>query len=452
MRVLRLAILMAVSAAGAIAQVAQPLDASLRRGVSEPSFFVGQPAFVAVFEVIPGQGVQQIFPRSTSQASTPVEPGEYLLSRPFRSQYRYAGWNYNAMPYARPMWMVDNRGRIISYYYTTGWSGTEAGWGAATIAPTRTLLLVASRRPLRRVASADAASHWLQQVVGFRAISSTIITPSAMLDDIVEAVLPVGSAEDDVMVDVLELTDSDPAYSRYAGQSISFYCPTGTYNIPAEYFFASGVFYCPIRQPYADTPPTTPSTPVDTAKGTVEQLAPARKVPPKYQVDEEAVPYRRGVIATPTTVTQPVEGYQPYRRGGGTTEEGFKPYGRGVGTTDVAPRGTILVGVPVDPTGLARGGVTPNAEAWVPRGVRNVPAENGGGRYGNDRSYTPSSQTRSEGYRPATTAIGTTTTTTSTSASPSTSSADQAARSAASREAVGAARPASTTTVPPDTR
>ncbi|MBI2407205.1 MAG: hypothetical protein HYV19_02740 [Gemmatimonadetes bacterium] len=431
MRILRLAILLAVSAAGASAQAAQPLEASLRRGVSEPSFFVDQPAYVAVFEVIPGQGVLQLFPRSTSQASKPVEPGEYLLSRPFRSTYQYAGWNHGTMPVARPMWMVDNRGRIISYYYTTGWTGTEAGWGAATIAPTRTLLLVASRRQLRRVASADAASHWLQQVVGFRAIASTIIAPTAMLDDIVEAVLPVGSAEDDVVVDVLELTDSDPAFSRYAGQSISFYCPTGTYNIPAEYFFASGVFYCPMRHPLLDSPPATPSAPVDTTSVKVEQVAPVRKVPLKYQVDEAAVPYRRGVIATPTTVTQPVEGYQPYRRG--------------VGTTDVSPRGTIVVGVPVDPTGLARTGVTPTAEAWTPRGVRTVPFDNGGGRYGNDRPYTPSTQTRSESYRPASTSIGTTTTATSTTtSSPSTASADQAARSAASREAINAARPAAT--------
>ena len=154
MTMLRVAVLLAVGAAGAAAQVAAPLEASLRRGVNEPSFYVDQPAYVAVFEVIPGQGVQQLFPRTTYQSQRAVEPGEYLLSRPFQSRIGYAGWGAS-VPYARPMWMVDSRGRIISYYYTTGWTGTEAGWGAAFIPPTRTLLLVASRTPLRRVAKSD---------------------------------------------------------------------------------------------------------------------------------------------------------------------------------------------------------------------------------------------------------------------------------------------------------
>ena len=103
-------------------------------------------------------------------------------------QYGYYGWN-GAMPYAQPMYMVDGYGRIASYYYTTGWTGTQM------TSPLRTLLLVASRRPLRRVTSPEAAQHWLQQTVGFQAISHSLYAPQSMLTDIVDAILPDGAGE-----------------------------------------------------------------------------------------------------------------------------------------------------------------------------------------------------------------------------------------------------------------
>lgn len=452
MRVLRLAALLAACTVGAAAQVARPLEASLRHGTSEPSFFVDQPAYVAVFEVIPGQGVQQLFPRTTSQAAKPVEPGEYLLSRPFRSQYRYYGWNY-AMPYARPMWMVDNQGRIISYYYTTGWTGTEAGWGASSLAPTRTLLLVASRRPLRQVGSPDAAQHWLQQALGFRAISSTVIAPDAFLTDIVDAIMPLGSTVDDIVVDVLEVTDHYNAYNRYAGQSIAFYCPTGMYNIPADYFFATGMFYCPIRH-YYDSPGSTPTgTPGGGDTVTTEKLQlPARKVPSKSIVEEQAVPLRRGVVATPVNPSMlPEEGYRPYRPSGGESEEGFKSFARGVRTTGVGPQGTIAVGVPVDPTGLQRGNVTPASEAFVPWIVRSVPTEGvSGARRANSGGWTTGTAggTGSPQYGNNASSTGSAAASASSPAAASAASQAQAERSAASREAVSAARPASTTKDP----
>ncbi len=446
MSLLRTVVLLAVTAAGAAAQVASPLEASLRRGVSEASFYVDQPAYVAVFEVLPGQGVQQLFPRSSWQAARPVEPGEYLLSRPFRSQYGYYGWNWS-MPVARPMWMVDNGGQIISYYYTTGWTGSEAGWGAATIPPVRTLLLVASRSPLRRVSTPDAARSWLQNVVGFRAISSAVIAPSDMLTDIVDAVLPLGLSVDDVVVDVLEVTDDYNAYGRYAGQSISFYCPYGAVNIPASFFFASGIFYCPSRTPY-DNGPSTPATPAggDTVRTEQLDMRP-RRASPKYNVDESAVPLRRGVIATPVTPSLlPEEGVRPYRPQGGARDEGVRPYGRGVGTTDVGPRGTITVGVPIDPVGVSRYGATPFAEAYVPRAVRNVPTDGAlgyAGRYDGRSSagWTGSSASGARSQGSANSGASTVSTPTSTSSAPSASQA-QGARSAASREAVSAARPA----------
>lgn len=452
MRFLKTAALLAVCAAGAAAQVRPPLEASLRRGSFEPLFHVDQPAYVAVFEVIPGQGVQQVFPRSASQAAKPVEPGEYLLSRPFRSQLSNYGWNAS-MPVARPMYMLDNRGRIVSYFYATGWSDYEAGWGAAGPGPSRTLLLVASRAPLRLVSSPDAARQWLQHVVGFRAISSTVLAPQAMLTDIVDAVIPTGTNMDDIVVDVLEVVEFDVGANRWMGQSITFACPGGLYAIPAQYFFASGMFYCPVVRPYADAP-ATPAGPVPIDTVTREQVQPlARKVPPKYAVEEGAVQLHGGIrTTTPVMPPAPVEeGYRPYRRGGGTAEEGVRAYGRGVGTT-AAPRATLTIGAPIIPAGVEPARLIPSTGAWVPPIPGAVPSDHGygAGRFTPSGGYgtTASGSTNRSGERPShsTTSTSSTSTvpasSTPSAASSPTPSQAQAERSAASRAEVSATRAA----------
>ncbi len=453
MRLLSTAVLLAVCAAGAAGQVHSPLEATLRRGSLEPLFYVDQPAYVAVFEVIPGRGVQQIFPRSSHQASKPVEPGEYLLGRPFRSQLDHSGWSA-AREYARPMYMLDNRGRIISYYYTTGWTGYEAGWGEAGSGLTRTLLLVASRAPLRLVSSPDAARQWLQHVVGFRAIASTVVAPQSMLTDIVAAVIPTGTSMDDVVVDVLEVWDDVySGSSRWMGQSITFACPGGTYRVPAQFFFASGTFYCPVAQPYADTPGTPPAgpVPIDTVTREGVQL-PGRRVPPKYQVDEDAVPLRGGVRSTAPLMppSQGEEGYRPYRRGGGAAEEGFRAYGRGVGTAE-APRATLTVGAPIIPEGVQPARLIPSTGAWVPPipGATSSDFGYGAGRFTSSGGYGTSSSSsgnrsgdvsRSTASTPSSSAPAAAAPTSSTqSQSPSQA---QAERSAASRAEVSAARAA----------
>lgn len=458
MRFLNTVALLAVCAAGVAAQGRPPLDASLRRGAFEPLFYVNQPAHVAVFEIIPGQGIQQLFPRSTYQSSRPVEPGDYLLSRPFRSQIGYNGWS-TATPYARPMYLLDGTGRITSYYYATGWTGYEAGWGAAGFGPTRTLLLVASRAPLRLVTSPDAARQWLQQVVGFRAISSTIYAPRSMLTDVVDAVIPTGSSVDDIVVDVLEIDDYYHSANRFVGQSITFACPSGYYSLPAEFYFATGVFRCPLRQPNVDTPAAPPG-PVPADSGKTELLQPkARTVPPKYEVEEGAVQLRGGIRTTSPVMTPShvEEGYRPYRRGAGTDEEGFRSYGRGIGTTE-ATRATLTLGAPISPEGIQPARLIPSTGAWVPPipgaapraygygAGRFTPSGSGGGYNGtsagttaNHSSGTPSTTDS----RTTSSSSPATSSTTSSATSPSPSQA-QAERSAASRAEVSATRTAAT--------
>lgn len=458
MRFLSTVVLLSVCAAGAAAQGQPPLEATLRRGSLEPLFYVDQPAYVAVFEVIPGRGVQQIFPRSAHQASEPVEPGEYLLGRPFRSQLDNYAWSA-AREYARPMYMLDNRGRIISYYYTTGWTGYASGWGGEGVGPTRTLLLVASRAPLRLVSSPDAARQWLQHVVGFRAITNTIVAPQSMLTDIVAAVIPTGTRMDDIVVDVLEVQDDlNYGSSRWIGQSITFACPGGYYRIPAQFFFAHGTFYCPMARPYADTPGGTPMAPapVDTVTREGVQL-PGRKVPPKYQVDEDAVQLRGGVRTTsPLMLPAPGdEGYRPYRRGGIAAEEGFRSYGHGVGTTE-ASRAVLTVGAPVIPEGAQAARLIPSTGAWVPP-ISGAPSSEYGygagrftpsGTYGGYGSSAGGSTNRSGDVSRSTATTSSSSSSSSagtaaTSSAPSqTASQAQAERSAASRAEVSATRAA----------
>lgn len=465
MRFLKSVALLAVCAASAAAQGQPPLDATLRRGSFEPLFFVDQPAYVAVFEVIPGRGVQQIFPRSAHQASGPVEPGEYLLSRPFRSQLDYQGWSA-VREYARPMYMLDSRGRVISYYYATGWSGTEAGWGAVGVGPTRTLLLVASRAPLRLVSSPDAARQWLQHVVGFRAVSSAVMAPQSMLTDIVAAVIPTRTNMDDVVVDVLEVQD-DLNYSsnRWMGRSVTFACPSGYYSVSAQFFFASGMFHCPMARPAADSPPTPMGpVPVDTSTSELLQQK-ARRVPPRYMVEEDAVQLRGGVrTTTPVTSPTPVEeGYRPYRRSGGTAEEGFRPFGRGIGTTE-ATRSTITLGAPIIPEGVQSARLIPSTAAWVPPipgaaptdygygAARFTPSGSAGGYNGSSAGTTSNRAggTSSSSEPRSTTASSASGTASSRPPSSPSPSQAQAERSAASRAEVSAARAAGTAGTKPN--
>lgn len=461
MRVLRMAALVAAFAATAAAQVQKPLEASLRRGAIEALFAVDQPAYVAVFEAIPGQGIQQLFPRSSYQAERAVDPGEYLLSRPFRSQYSSYGW-YTAMPYARPVYMLDATGRIEGYYYTTGWSGPYGSRGRMDVAPTRTLLMVASRLPLRLVESPDAARHWLQQVVGFRALSFSVTPPQALLDDIVAAILPAGAGIDDVVVDVLELTEADYGWQRMASQSVTFRCPGGgVYQMRAEFFFGSGDFWCPTPRVALSegSTPLTPSQPsVDTSH--IEGVRSARRVPSKTDVanDPELVP--RGARPRPATPTSdapvmPVEDYHLYtrRRHDGGRDDGVRAYGRGVGTIEAPSHATFTVGLPPLVEGVRSRGVVVVTGAYVPP-VPGGSAGEGGYRSGRptDGPYRSSGGAQSSGGYNAGGTMATSTNATASSAASGSSAANatststpaqaaQSARSSAHSAEVKAAKP-----------
>jgi hypothetical protein len=190
---------------------------------------------------------------------------------------------------------------------------------------------------------------------------------------------------------------------------------------------------------------------VDTVTREGLQL-PARKVPPKYQVDEEAVQLRGGVRTTTPLMppSQGEEGYRPYRRGGGVAEEGFRAFLGGVGTTE-APRATLTVGAPIIPEGVQPARLIPSTGAWTPPVPGAAPSDYG---YGAGR-FTPSGGygTASSGSSNRSGDASRSTATTSSSSAPGsgatasstpsqTPSQAQAERSAASRAEVSATRAA----------
>jgi hypothetical protein len=462
MRILKAAVLLAASAACAAAQGQRPLEATLRRGAMEALFSVDEPAYVAVFEAIPGQGIQQIFPRSTMQASRPVEPGEYLLSRPLHAYTNY-GWEF-ARPYARPVWMLDAGGRIAGYYYTTGWNGP---YGARSLAyaPTRTLLMVASRFPLRLVGGPDAAQHWLQRVVGFRELTFSVAPTQSTFDDIVAAVLPTGAGVDDVVVDVLDLIDQDDVWHHFNAQSITFRCPGGSlYSMNAQFFFESGDFWCPLPRIAVNSAPVTP-VPLPVEGPPVEGIKGFRRVPTKTDVapDEGVRALPRGVRNSPVTPSaqSPVEeGVRMYngRRAGGSGDDGPRVYRRGAGA-ELPAHSSVLIGETPHVEGVRTRGVGTVNSAYVPPGApsafegyrgRVVPD----GRSGGNTPYVGGmsagfSTSASSGSSAGTASAGSSSANASAAASASAAQAAQAARSAESRATIDAARPAATATVVP---
>ena len=467
MRILKAVVLLAALATGAAAQAQRPLEASLRRGAFEAVFSVNEPAYVAVFEAIPGRGIQQIFPRSSMLASRPVEPGEYLLSRPLRSHFN-DGWEFGR-PYARPVWMLDATGRIAGYYYTTGWAGPY-GARSLSYAPTRTLLMVASRFPLRLVDGPDAAQHWLQRVVGFRELTFSVAPTQSTFDDIVGAILPTGAGVDDVVVDVLDLVQPDDAWQRMAAQSITFSCPGGgVYSMSAQFFFESGDFWCPLPRIVDNaTAAIAASPPVDAPP--VEGIKPFRRVPTKTDVapiEEGVRALSRGVRNAPGTpsVQSPVEeGARMYRgrRAGGGGDDGSRAFGRG--GVDLPAHSSVLIGEMPHVEGVRTHGVGTVNGAYVPPGtpsanegyrVRVVPEGRDGGNTpyvgGMSAGFSTSS---SSGAAAGASSAGVSNANASPAASAATSaaanaSAAQAARSAESRATIDAARPSATGSVPP---
>ena len=232
MHLMKAACLMCVLSAATPAQDTSPLNAMLTLGVGEPAFHLNQPAYVAVFEFLPGRGVRQVLPVTRAQAAERMEPGQHLLSR-----YYTGGMSQGVT--AIPIQVTKANGQTQTMFYASRKSREQ------DVAPTRTLVIVASRHPLRRVASREEDA-WLRQVTNFRSGENTVFASEAMVDAVVGAVMPAGFGEDDQSADVLEFDTRTVGNTNHlAGQALLLACPSGSVSISAQEFSEIGSFRCP---------------------------------------------------------------------------------------------------------------------------------------------------------------------------------------------------------------
>jgi|GEM_PF-1427149 len=190
-----------------------PLAARITdRGGSDFSVDLNRPAYVAVFEILPGQGVGLLYPRyEREDAYFPAG----LSSLDLRHAARDYNWYSGSMSAAR-----YSRSEPRSYF------------------------LVASKRPLRISRFQRGGGGALRSVLGLSAYGA--VDQQAVMNDLVGAIVPDQPAEDwttDVFT-VWPSRGNHYYYAEYPRQYVQVYCGDGTYDIvPVELSrFACGRF------------------------------------------------------------------------------------------------------------------------------------------------------------------------------------------------------------------
>ena len=182
-RVLALALscgLIAGPPSSALAQRPDSLDLAVkvfRVPGDEPGFELNRPAYVAVFEIRPGVGIAQLYPDHSEGSRTTAAKGRTYLQA---SRARY------------------NRAASQSQFD----NGPVSSFGVDQLRTMRTILVVASDRPLR-VAGPAATSALLRRVERLRTLRSGRVLMADLLA-IVEAVKPEDAGAE-VVTDVMEV-------------------------------------------------------------------------------------------------------------------------------------------------------------------------------------------------------------------------------------------------------
>lgn len=225
----------------------RPLHARLLEGGGNIRVDLNRPAHVAIFEVVPGQGVALVYPRTTElsffgEGSNPVIPS--FASTRF--------WRYDGVRARRA-------GRYVNGY-TPGGSGP------------RHLLLVASERPLE--VERFQREGTLRRVLGVA--SYTSVNQARVVDDLIATVVPPQPDEawsTDVVTIWPRVTD---VFER--GPVVPVECRNGQFiYAPVEL-----LSYACATVDRVTTPPPPSPTPEDTARtpeGGVRKPTPRRPVP-----------------------------------------------------------------------------------------------------------------------------------------------------------------------------
>lgn len=173
-------VLLAAPCVGVAAQASDSLALSVslfRVAGDEPGFELNRAAYVAIFEVRPGEGVAQLFPDNTEMSRTSLPKGRSYLQGS-RAQY--------------------NR-QISRAQYNYAPQGSS---GIDVLRTPRTILIVASDRPLRVAGPASTAAT-LRRVERLRSLRTGRVTMEDLMA-IIEAVRPEAAGAE-LVTDVLEL-------------------------------------------------------------------------------------------------------------------------------------------------------------------------------------------------------------------------------------------------------
>jgi hypothetical protein len=180
-----------------------PLAARITpRGNSDFTVDLNRPAYVAVFEILPGQGVGLLYPRYEREDA-----------------YFPAGFS-----------PLDLTGTSRDYnWYSSSLSGRYSR------SEPRAYFLVASRRPLRISRFQRGGGDALRSVLGLSTYGA--VNYQSVMNDLVGAIVP-NQAEEDWTTDVYTVWPSRGDryyYAEYPQQYVQVYCGDGTYDVvPVE--------------------------------------------------------------------------------------------------------------------------------------------------------------------------------------------------------------------------
>ena len=197
---------------------------------------LNRPAYVAMFEILPGQGVGLLYPA-------------------YSAEQAYFPSGFTTLP--------SHGVRRYDSYFTGGISRYTRG-------EPRFYFLVASRQPLRSIARFQRSDGAIRSVLGLSAYST--FNYRQVMDDLVQAVVPY-QGDEDWTTDVLAVWP-DRGYGYYAdnGGYQRIYCDDGTVEIvPIELIGWGGCHRrrdhpTVVRQPRVTGPP--PSKPGDSTQVT----------------------------------------------------------------------------------------------------------------------------------------------------------------------------------------
>ncbi len=152
-------------------------------GANEPLLYLGQPAYVALFELVPGRGVVQLYPLTRYEAGYLVEPG-YRQIIPARADMA-----------RRMSWQAARAVRDFTPGFHVGIPGPTTQWSSAPqgFLTYRHVVAIASSKPLKVGTPNQTMSQLLLAMPALWSPASFEASPGD-LEALIDAVVPAGAA------------------------------------------------------------------------------------------------------------------------------------------------------------------------------------------------------------------------------------------------------------------